>query len=144
MNSIETLKSLHNSLIDARRGYETAREEADEPKMTAFFGEMASLHEQWHKDIHGLLDARGVKPDESGTFLAAVHKTVISIRSAVTGLGVNALPGFADGEERILKEYDEALEENASDQQVLTVLRRDRARLASVIAEMKAMIAKTA
>ena len=32
-----------------------------------------------------------------------VHKTVISVRSAVSGLDQEALPAFAEGEERIVE-----------------------------------------
>jgi uncharacterized protein (TIGR02284 family) len=139
MSSSDALKSLHAKLIDARKGYETAREEADSPPMMKLFSEMTSLHEQFHQDIHRILNARGVVPDDDGTLLATVHKAVISVRSAVTGLDADSLSGFADGEKRILKGYDEAIVENAEDVSAVAILHRHRDRLVGVIDKMTSM-----
>jgi Domain of unknown function (DUF2383) len=45
--------------------------------------------------------------------MGTVHKTVISVRSATTGLDENSLSSFASGEERIIDKYDEALADAA-------------------------------
>jgi uncharacterized protein (TIGR02284 family) len=138
MTSTDSLKSLHTQLIDAREGYETAREEAESADMKDFFSRMVRLHAGLHTDIHDILTARGVQPEDDGSFMAAVHKTIISIRSAVTGLDASSLSGFADGEERIVKAYDTALADNAGDRDAASVLERHRAKLVAVVAEMKA------
>lgn len=108
-----SLKSLHTALIDARKGYETVLKEAEEGEMKALFRRMIVQHEAARCEVHQLLTSRGETPDEDGSFMASVHKTVISVRSAVSGLGRNALSSSADGEERIVETYDEAIEENA-------------------------------
>ena len=136
MIATESLKSLHAKLIDARKGYETAQREADSPRMKQLFGDMISLHEQFHTDIHGILRSRNVEPDDEGTLLSSVHKAVISVRSAVTGLDENSLSGFADGEERILKAYDQAIEQTAGDKAAVSILSRHRERLRVAIDEM--------
>jgi hypothetical protein len=59
------------------------------------------------------------------------------VRSAVTGLGTNSLGSFVMGEEQILKEYDNALQENATDPQMTAILNRQKQALLSKIAEMK-------
>jgi hypothetical protein len=41
--------------------------------------------------------------------MATVHETVIKVRSAVTGLGTNALSSFVMGEEQVIDEYNQAL-----------------------------------
>ena len=65
---------------------------------------MVALKEKDHSEIHAGLSKLGEKPDDSGSFMSTVHKTVISVRSAVTGLGSNALSSFVMGEEQIIKE----------------------------------------
>ncbi len=94
MTSTDSLKTLHTEHIDATKGYETAWEEAKAPDMKDFFARMAGLHGELHADIHEILKARGVQPEDDGSFMAAVHTTIISIKSAVTGLDASSLSGL--------------------------------------------------
>ena len=41
--------------------------------------------------------------------MSTVHRTVISIRSVLTGLDQSILPGVIDGENRILKQYEDTI-----------------------------------
>jgi uncharacterized protein (TIGR02284 family) len=133
----DSLKKLHTALVDTRKGYEEAAQDAETPSLKAFFGQMIALKEKDHSELHAGLSKLGEKPDESGSFMSTVHKTVISVRSAVTGLGTNSLGSFVMGEEQILKEYDNALQENATDPQMTAILNRQKQALLSKIAEMK-------
>ena len=141
MPGTESLKSLHTVLIDAEKGYETAIADAQAPDMKAIFERMAALHAKAHSDVHALLLAEGERPDENGSFLSVVHKTVISIRSAVKGLDRSSLPSFADGDERILGAFDRAIEDAGAADPAVETLRRDREALAAAIAELKAKAA---
>jgi len=141
MPGTESLKSLHTVLIDAEKGYETAIADAQAPDMKAIFERMAALHAKAHSDVHALLLAKGERPDENGSFLSVVHKTVISIRSAVKGLDRSSLPSFADGDERILGAFDRAIEDAGAADPAVETLRRDREALAAAIAELKAKAA---
>jgi uncharacterized protein (TIGR02284 family) len=134
MPNNDALKSLHTSLIDARKGYETAVADAEAPDMKAIFQKMLALHADAHRDVHALLAERGERPDEDGSFMATVHKTVISVRSAVQGLDRASLPSFADGEERIVQAYDEAIAADPG----ASALRKDRDALVAAIAELRA------
>lgn len=133
----EALKTLHTALIDAGKGYEEAIKDADAPGMKAMFEKMRALHHQAHSDIDGILVAKGEQPDESGSFMSTVHETVVSVRSAVTGLNPSSLGSFASGEERIVKDYDNAIEENGADPAVVAKLQGRRQELLGAIAEMK-------
>jgi uncharacterized protein (TIGR02284 family) len=137
MQSNESLKALHTDLIDARKGYETAYRDAETSDMKAFFQDMLDMHERAHGEIHRILSSRGETPEDDGSFMATVHKTVITLRSAISGLGGDSLSSFADGEERILKSYDEALADAASDSSASAILKRQRGDLAARVAEMK-------
>ncbi len=140
MSSTDERKALHTALIDARRGYEEAVEDSDRPELTALFREMIALHNKHHAEVHGLLTTRGETPDDSGSFMSTVHKTVIGIRAAVTGLDENALSSFASGEERIVDQYDKAITE-AQTGHGADVLTRQRDELTLKIAEMKRIAA---
>jgi len=141
MPDTESLKSLHTVLIDAEKGYETAIADAEAPDMKAIFERMAALHAKAHSDVHTILLAKGESPDESGSFLTVVHKTVISIRSAVKGLDRSSLPSFADGDERILAAFDRAIDDAAVADPAIETLRQDRQALAAAVAELKAKAA---
>jgi uncharacterized protein (TIGR02284 family) len=134
----ESLKKLHTDLVDNRNGYEEAVKDA-EPPLNAFFAEMVALKEKDHAELHGALSRLGEKPDEDGSFMSTVHKTVISVRAAVTGLGTNALSSFVMGEEQIVDAYDTALKDFASDPEIVATLTRQKATLLTKIAQMKQM-----
>lgn len=135
----DSLKKLHTSLVDSRKGYEEAAKEAETPSLRLFFAEMAALKESDHAGLHQALLTMGEKSDDSGSFMATVHQTVISVRSAVTGLGTNSLPSFVTGEERIVEQYNDAIRESAADRATVESLNNQKAVLLSKIAEMKNM-----
>ena len=137
MANTEALKSLHTTLIDAEKGYEEAVKDANDPAMKALFETMRSLHQQAHDDVHAMLLAEGERPAEAGSFMAMVHETVISVRSAVTGLDRPSLSSFASGEQRIVGAYDEAIEENREDASVVDKLKQHKNQLLEMIARMK-------
>ena len=134
----DSLKKLHTDLVDNRNGYEEAVKDAELP-LKAFFAEMVALKEKDHAELHGALTRLGEKPDEDGSFMSTVHKTVISVRAAVTGLGTNALSSFVRGEEQIVDAYDTALKDFASDPEIVATLTRQKATLLTKIAQMRQM-----
>ena len=134
----DSLKKLHTDLVDNRNGYEEAVKDAELP-LKAFFAEMVALKEKDHAELHGALTRLGEKPDEDGSFMSTVHKTVISVRAAVTGLGTSALSSFVMGEEQIVDAYDTALKDFASDPEIVATLTRQKATLLTKIAQMRQM-----
>ena len=95
---IDALKSLHTALIDRRKGYEEALEAAEGRGLTPLFREMVAMRFEHADQLAGLLTAADEKVDDDGSFMAIVHRAVISVRSAVTGLDESILPGLIDGE----------------------------------------------
>lgn len=133
----DALKTLHTALIDARAGYKDAKARADDRRTETLFVEADTGHRLAHDDIHARLLQLGEQPDEGGSFMSTIHEAVIAIRSAVTGLDDRTLPSFASGEERIIDLYDDAIEESA-DPDLVASLRIHRAKLATLVAKMKA------
>ncbi len=141
MSESNALASLHTAVVDARNGYQEAIERADAPEAKAILQRVKALHDQAHAELHQALLARGFRPDDEGSFMTTVHKTVISVRSMVTGLGDGALSAFASGEERIVADYDQAIADNSGDAALVAMLEQQKARLERAIGEMKAMAA---
>lgn len=134
----DALKSLHTALIDAREGYEKATAETEDSTLAALFGDMIALHTSAHNDIHERLLGVGEKPDESGSFMGTVHRTVIGVRSAITGIDMSTLDSFADGEERITEKYSDAINEER-DPRLAEMLRMHESALRDMIGRMKQM-----
>jgi uncharacterized protein (TIGR02284 family) len=135
----DRLASLHTTLIDSRNGYDEALDDAEGKGLTPLFKEMIALRDKDIPEIAALLAAEGVEPDSSGSLMSTVHRAVISIRSLFSDLDETILPGLIDGEERVLKSYDEAIAAAGSGQAGLATLKRQRDRLAAKIAEMRRM-----
>ena len=130
------LKSLHTALIDAREGYEKAAQETDETALATLFGDMITLHSKAHRDVHESLLEAGEEPDDSGSFMGTVHRTVIGVRSAVTGIDKDSLDSFASGEERIADKYADAIEDQR-EPKVAEMLRVHQSALLDMIDRMK-------
>lgn len=141
MSSNDSLRTLRTALIDARKGYEEAVKDAEKPELKSIFQKMIVMHEQSHDTAHQVLVGRGETPDATGSFMAAVHKTVISVRSAVAGLDSKSLSSFASGEERIVKDYDATIEDNTDDVSVAEILAQQKSALLEMISEMKRLAA---
>ena len=139
MTDYQATQQLLTALADAGEGYETAAKDADTPDLAAVFARIRRLHERHRADIDAAARKAGENPDESPSVMATVHRTVISVRAAVTGLGANAMPGFVDGEERIIKAYDKAIAERDMLPMFAQMLRRQRSELLDEIAAMRTM-----
>jgi uncharacterized protein (TIGR02284 family) len=135
----DSLKKLHTTLIDNCRGYQEAVKDAKDPASKALFSEMLTLKTNDHAELHRALLSIGERPDDSGSFMATVHETVIKVRSAVTGLGTNALPSFVMGEQQVIDEYKQAIADSSAYPATIEILNRQKAALQNKIAQMKTM-----
>ena len=139
MPDTEALESLHTALLDSRKGYDEAVSDEKSPEIKGLFKKVQALHAEAHVDVHRMLKGRGVEPDETGSLMAKLHETVISVRAAVAGLGTGSLGSFASGEGHNVSKYDAAIEEVRADPDAVTSLQRHRANLAAAIESMKVL-----
>lgn len=138
MTGHDSLASLHTAIVDACSGYEEAIERTEKSDVRAILSRVKALHEEAHGELHAALLARGLHPDDNGSFMATVHKAVISVRSTFSGLE-GSLSSFASGEERIAEDYDKAIGENRSDGALVALLGRQKTKLETEIGRMKAI-----
>lgn len=141
MTARESLASLHTAIVDARNGYEEAIGRAELPELRAIFQRVKALHEKARTELHETLLVRGLSADDSGSFMSTVHKAVIS---AVTGLDDESLSAFASGEERIVEDYEKAIEDNPDDDALVALLERQKNKLETEISGMRATAASAA
>lgn len=133
-NFNDALTSLYTALVDSRNGYDEAAKDAGKSGLVSLYQEMIALRRQSIAELEPLLIKAGLTPDRDGSYMSTVHRTIISFQSMLTDLDETVLPGFIDGEKRILKTYDEAIVQSGDpDREVLT---RQRAELIERIAEM--------
>jgi uncharacterized protein (TIGR02284 family) len=136
---VEAVKALATTLIDSGRGYEQAIKDDSDSELLPLFREMIALRQRDLEELRGVLTSLGEKPDEDGSFMSTVQRTVIGIRSALTGLGEGALPSFIRGEESVLSRYDDAIEACRDDSETAGILSRQRGLLQDKISKMKVM-----
>jgi uncharacterized protein (TIGR02284 family) len=137
-----SLSALHTTLIDSRNGYTEALNDAGKAGLVTLFEEMIALRQEATVQLEPLLQRVGVAPDEDGSFMSTVHRTIISMQSMLTDLDETVLPGFIDGEQRIIGYYDDAISKApASDRDVLV---RQRSSLLERIEEMERRRSKAA
>jgi uncharacterized protein (TIGR02284 family) len=136
-DTLNHLKSLHTSEIDARNGYQEALEDAEGRGLTPLFRDMVSLHDSNAQEIDRVLADAGEKPSSDGSFMTMIHRTIMNVRSLFDGLGDSVLPGLIDGEKRNVEKYDKALSTPALPAQVQNLLTEQRTKIQQKIALME-------
>lgn len=136
--SVETLKSLATAAIDARNGYEEAFDDAGPRGLAGLFTTMIETHALNARELSLELQDRGVRPDESGSFMTTVHTTIMKVRSLFGGLDDLVLPGLIDGEKRNIAKYEEALRSASADSKLKAILTPQVERLRRQLAGMEA------
>jgi uncharacterized protein (TIGR02284 family) len=134
----DQLKSLHTAAIDARNGYTEALDNAKGKGLSPLFDDMIVMHSQNADELASELRRLGEKADESGSFMTAVHRTIMNVRSMFNGLGDNVLPGLIDGEMRNLKHYNDVLETPHAWAELKPVLLTEHGRIEASIVRMRA------
>ena len=108
-DKIDALKTLHTRILDSRDGYEKAKEDASKSSLKQLFDDMHDKRSRDHAQVHQFLTAKGEEPDESGSYLAAAHRTLVDLRSYFSKGDEAVLAEVIRGEESLMEAYDEAL-----------------------------------
>lgn len=133
------LKSLHTAAVDARHGYEEALHDADLGDMGPLFREMIAVHGANGDELAVHLRSRGEEPDEEGSFMSTIHRTIMDIRSLFGGLDESVLSGLIDGEERNVARYEKAAASPDATDQDRALISRQRSVLEAAITKMRAL-----
>ena len=103
------LQDLLTQTIDARAGYDRMHEKA-EPDFRMVVQKFRTTHAQHAERIAAMITAIGGTPDTEGGIMSSVNKAVVSIRAIFDEIDEDVMDAIRDGERRILKEFDDALE----------------------------------
>jgi uncharacterized protein (TIGR02284 family) len=118
-------------------GYDEALQDSDGNSWVRLFEEMSEFHGSAARELAAELSRLGDRPNEDGSFLSAVHRSIMKFRSLVGGLDESVLPGLIDGEERNLSRYDEAIESGGLQASSLAIVAKRRRELGTAIARMR-------
>ena len=135
--AVDELKRLHTTLVDTKNGYEKAVKDARDTDVLQVFRAMLELHTNAELEVARIFHKYEPGASGGGSFMGAVHKAVIDARSLVTGLHVDALTSFVDGERRVLKRYDAALAASGLHDSDAVVIRGERDALAQAVDRMR-------
>ena len=135
--NLDHLKTLHTSEIDARNGYEEALEDAEGRGMTPLFRDLFGLHETNAEELSRVLIDAGEKASPDGSFMSAIHRTIVNLRSLFNALDDSVVPGLIDGEKRNVEKYDKALSAGAFPGPIGQLLTGQRNRIQERIALME-------
>lgn len=102
------IQSLFDTLIDIGEGYDVLLERA-EPAARASIKILATLHRTAIDKIDALAAEQGFELDHSGTLMSEVHKAAVKLRDLFSDIDRNALEAIVDGEENVIKRYDDAI-----------------------------------
>ncbi|MDB5479007.1 MAG: hypothetical protein JWO83_60 [Caulobacteraceae bacterium] len=136
---LEDLKALHTAAIDARSGYEEARDDAEGRDTRPLFQELIAVHTKNADDLSHILQRSGAPVGEDGSFMAAVNRTVMSVRSLFGALGEGVVPALIEAEKHNLARYDDVLKSEEAPPDVREVLATNRERLEAAIDRMRAL-----
>lgn len=136
---LEDLKSLHTAAIDARSGYEEARDDAEGRNTKPLFQAMIAVHTKNADDLSHILQRSGAPVGEEGSIMTTVNRTVMSLRSLLGGLGENVVPALIEAEKHNLSRYDHVLASADAPADVREILLKNRERLEAAIARMRTL-----
>jgi uncharacterized protein (TIGR02284 family) len=122
------LASLHTRIVDALAGFETMVEKA-RPSFRPVAESFRNLHRVHADEVREMLLNFGKEPDDDGSIMATVNRTVVSLRSLVDDIDADTLDAVLRGETHVLDAFDEAID--AED---------DKARLREMRDELVALI----
>ncbi|WP_291430812.1 PA2169 family four-helix-bundle protein [Deinococcus sp.] len=106
------LQYLLGTLRDGEKGFADAAEHATDPKLKSLFNERSAQRQQLAAEVEQKIAALGDTPRQGGSVGAALHRTWLNVRDAVTGRDDYAVVAEAErGEDVAVENYQDVLKE---------------------------------
>ncbi|MEW4455607.1 PA2169 family four-helix-bundle protein [Bremerella sp. JC817] len=107
--TLASLQELIHINVDSRDTFQELADGTTNASVAIMFRELASERNRNVAELEALLNSNQAKPNETGTFAAACHRILISLRSTL-GAGTTAMLDEAESaEDKIQKKYEEIL-----------------------------------
>lgn len=108
--AIDKLQYLLGTLRDGEKGFAQAAEHADAPNLTSMFSERSQQRGRLAGEVASKIQSMGGDADKGGSVGAALHRTWLNVRDAVTGKGDYAVVAEAErGEDVAIQNYQDVL-----------------------------------
>jgi uncharacterized protein (TIGR02284 family) len=109
-NDATTLNTLIKTTIDSINGYQESAQAVESERFRQLFMELAQDRQQVLPRLQAEVARLGGNPEDDGSALAAAHRTLVDLKSAITGRDDKAIINEVErGEDYIKDKYETAL-----------------------------------
>jgi len=135
--AIQALHDIHTATNDVLKGYREMLARA-EPDIQTVIRRLTEMHERHASEQEGELTRLHDAGTDDSSLQGSVNKGVIILRDWLSNLDRDVLPAVRQGEESLLDEYREALEERAVREHpsIVTLLKTQHGAIASEVAHL--------
>jgi uncharacterized protein (TIGR02284 family) len=109
----ETIGHLNDLLqlnVDSENGFNEAAEQLKEKSIVGLFIQLANQRKQNAIELQSCVSSQGEEPANEGSFVAALHRAWLQVRSLLSGGDTHAILSEAErGEDAIKGAYEEAI-----------------------------------
>ncbi|OLV16536.1 PA2169 family four-helix-bundle protein [Deinococcus marmoris] len=110
--AIDKLQYLLGTLRDGEKGFSQAADHADAANLKTLFAERSQQRGMLAGEVVTKIQSMGGDADKGGSVGAALHRTWLNVRDAVTGKGDYAVVAEAErGEDVAIQNYQDVLNE---------------------------------
>jgi uncharacterized protein (TIGR02284 family) len=113
-----TINTLIETLKDGQEGFKQAAEGVKDPQLKSLFNEYSQQRSRFATDLQNQAHSLGEpEPETSSSAAGALHRSWISLKSAVTRGDDHAILAECErGEDSAVEEYKKAIDDNLSAQ----------------------------
>ena len=109
--AVESLNYLIGTLHDGEKGYRDAADEVDNTQFKTVFNRVAQERASFRADLEQEVRRHGGEPQEGGSAGAALHRTWINVRDAISGkTDEDVLDEVERGDETAIENYNDVLQ----------------------------------
>lgn len=109
----DALRKLSGTLHDGVKGFSEAADKASDPSLKTMFSELSSQRSQMATELDPLTRQYGEAPREGGSVVAALHRSWINVRDAISGGNDEAVVAESlRGEDTARGNYEEVLRDD--------------------------------
>lgn len=108
-----TLNTLIKTVIDSINGYQESAQAVDNEQFRQLFMQLAQDRQQVLPQLQAEVARLGGNPEDDGSALAAAHRTLVDLKSAITGRDDKAVLNEVErGEDYIKEKFETALSDD--------------------------------
>ncbi|MGB3591431.1 MAG: PA2169 family four-helix-bundle protein [Nonlabens sp.] len=109
-NRVEALNDLLQKNYESEQGYKNALTDTNSPRLKTYFQKQAAQRSQYINELDKAVRDLNAEPAKSGGATAAIHRTWMDFKTAITGKSDEAvLEECIRGDKNAVAEYEEVL-----------------------------------